>query len=71
MEWGDKRAMKILRDKVYEVDFPVGDAQYPNESKAILKYCTFSPTLKIRFPVMNQMTKKGLMSLMKSQKTIE
>ena len=38
MEWDDERQMKILKDKVDEVGYPVGDEQYPDESKAILEY---------------------------------
>ena len=38
MEWDDERQMKILKDKVDEVGYPVGDEQYPDESIAILEY---------------------------------
>ena len=37
VEWTDERAMTILKDKVVEVGYPVGDEQYPDESKETLR----------------------------------
>ena len=64
--WEDDKARKILRDKVDEVGYPVGNELINQKQFSI----TFSPTLKIQFPVMNRMTKEGLNSLKKSQTTL-
>ena len=45
--WEDEKAMEILRDKVDEVGYPVGDEQYPDESKEILKYIFSSSEVSV------------------------
>ena len=60
------RFFKILRDMVDEVGYPFGNELINQKQFSI----TFSPTLQLRFPVMNRMTKKGLKSLKKSQTTL-
>ena len=68
MVWEDDRAMKILRDKVDEAGYSVGVMHNTLINQKQFS-STFSPILKIRFPMM-RMTKKGLKSLKKSKITL-